>query len=82
MSDLFEDYEKDFGVISADIVAKTGKIPNVQGGMYSLSFVSICDNTNEDLCFEVKKPYSMRLFSGIIILFSIFFCKDLFMTHI
>lgn len=31
MSDLFGDYEKDFGVISADIVAKTNRIPNIHG---------------------------------------------------
>ena len=40
MGDLFDDYEKDFGVLSADIVAKTGKIPNVHGGMYD--FVGLC----------------------------------------
>ena len=31
MGDLFLDYEKDFGVLSAEIVAKTSKIPNVHG---------------------------------------------------
>ena len=32
MAQLFSDYEKDFGLITADIVAKTNKIPNVHGG--------------------------------------------------
>ncbi|XP_065652326.1 vesicle transport through interaction with t-SNAREs homolog 1A isoform X2 [Hydra vulgaris] len=31
MSQLFSDYEKHFGIITADIVAKTNKLPNVQG---------------------------------------------------
>ena len=33
MVDLFVDYEKDFGTLSAEIVAKTNKIPNVHGCM-------------------------------------------------
>lgn len=32
MGELFVDYEKDFGILSADIVAKTSKIPNLHGG--------------------------------------------------
>ncbi|XP_066916024.1 vesicle transport through interaction with t-SNAREs homolog 1A-like isoform X2 [Clytia hemisphaerica] len=31
MGDLFTEYEKDFGVLSADIVSKTNKIPNLHG---------------------------------------------------
>lgn len=31
MGDLFADYENDFAVLSADIVAKTNKTPNVHG---------------------------------------------------
>lgn len=40
MGDLFADYENDFAVLSADIVAKTNKTPNVHGGKL-LFFVSI-----------------------------------------
>ena len=38
MADLFGDYEKDFSVLSADIIAKTNKIPNVQGGKKQIIF--------------------------------------------
>ena len=32
MTDLFSDYEKQFGILSADITAKISKIPNSSGG--------------------------------------------------
>ena len=39
MGDLFGDYEKQFGILSADITAKIGKVPNLSGG--KLSFLII-----------------------------------------
>lgn len=36
MSGLFSDYEKQFGILSADITAKIAKVPNLSGGKKNL----------------------------------------------
>ena len=43
MSQLYADYEKQFGILSADITAKIGKVPNLAGGkrVFWISSVSI-----------------------------------------
>ncbi len=40
MSELYSDYEKQFGVLSADITAKIAKVPNLSGGKFMLCIVS------------------------------------------
>ena len=41
MTDLFADYEKQFGVLSSDITAKIAKIPNLANGMKKVLFYFI-----------------------------------------
>ena len=46
MSDLFSSYENTFGHLTADITAKIGRIPNLEGGRTSLSFLK-CRNVED-----------------------------------
>ena len=52
MTDLFADYEKQFGVLSSDITAKIAKIPNLANGMKKVL-----------LCFMIlNTPFSIKLY--------------------
>ena len=63
MGDLFLDYEKDFGALSAEIVAKTNKIPNVHGCMYF--FIKSCTiNSLTFIINVIRFPFWIHKMSG------------------
>jgi hypothetical protein len=49
MGDLFGSYENTFGTMTAEITAKIGRIPSLEGGKNDVQFLFICDVSNFEI---------------------------------